>query len=216
MTPPGGNFEVELPAGGRLHLQNADEVDLWERSHSRYLEDFHLTKLNDLVLLGGLLQQQILLFRAQREINGMEPEIDDQGVPTGQWVPMRDPDTGAATGQLNKATEEIRKLEKALGIDKVTRESGGQHTLQHYLQTLKKAAHERGIHITERTLAYEKFCNGLRWRMRLLQNGDPEDRRYHDISEQSILNWADGQLKSLEQVDQDFANQRGKLYAGKL
>lgn len=216
MTAHGGNYEVELPAGGRLHLQNADEVDLWERSHERYVEDYHLSKLNDLVLLGGLLQQQILLFRAQREINGMEPEMDDQGVPTGKWVPMTDPDVGAATQQLTKATEQIRALEKSLGIDKISRESGGQHNLQHYLQTLKRAAHERGIRITERTLAYEKFCKGLQWRIRLLQNGDAEDRRYHNISEQSVLAWADGELKSLEQVDKDFANQKGKLYIGKL
>lgn len=216
MTATGGNYEVELPAGGQLHLQNADEVDLWNRSHQRYVEDYHLAKLNDLVLLGALLQQQINVFRAQREINGMEPERDGQGIPTGAWIPMADPDTGAATVALKNATEQIRTIEKSLSIDKVSREAGGQHNLQHYLQTLKKAAHERGIHVTERTLEYEKFCNGLRWRIRLLQNGDLEDRRYHDISEEKILGWADGELKALEQVDKDFANQKGKIYAGKL
>src|SRR3954453_22475860 len=79
------DFEVDLPAGGSLQLQTAEEVDMWNQSVERYIDDYHLTKNNDLVLLGALVQQQVILYRAQRKINGMEPELDEHSVPTGKY-----------------------------------------------------------------------------------------------------------------------------------
>lgn len=52
---PPSSFEVELPAGGRLHLHSVEEVDLWEESKQRYVEDYQLTQQNDLLLLGAIL-----------------------------------------------------------------------------------------------------------------------------------------------------------------
>jgi hypothetical protein len=212
------NFEVELPAGGTMFLQSAEEVELWNRSHERYIEDYHLTKTNDLVLVGAILQQQVTLFRAQRRLNGLEPELDNAGVPTGRYrqVPLDADETDKYLSMMTKATEQIQKVEKALGIDKVTRESGGAVTVQQYLRTLKGAAHKRGVHISKRVIAYEGFVNDLRWRIRVLQNADAEDRAYHDISGEKIIAWADGELKKLEQVDKDFAAEYGKVFAGKL
>jgi hypothetical protein len=213
-----GNWEVTLPAGGILHLQSAEEVELFENSHRKYIEDYHLTKQNDLHLLGIILQQQILAFRAQRKLNGMEAEVDASNVPTGRYVRAEiDSDEYRAYSELLlKASGEIQKIEKALGIDKVSREAGGAVSIEHYLRTLKKAAHERGIHISKRVLAYEAFVNDLRTRLRILRNADAEDRAYHDITPEKILEWADGQLSELESVDKQFAREKGKIYVGKL
>jgi hypothetical protein len=213
-----GDFEVELPAGGRLWLQSEEEVELWNQSSERYIDDYQLAKTNDLVLLGAILQQQIVMFRAQRLMNGMEPEMDGQGLPTGRYVMKQlDPDEmGAATNMLNKASGEVTRIEKVLGIDKVGRESGSAHTLANYMKTLKDAAHARGIHISERVIAYEEFVNGLRWRLRLMRNGDAEDRAYHDLTPDKLLEWAWGEVQRLEQVDKDFAAEYGKLFVGKL
>ncbi len=216
--PPPPNFEVELPAGGSMPLQTAEEVDLWKNSAARYIEDYHLTKTNDLVLLGAILTQQLILFRAQRRLNGMQPQVDASGVPTGQYV-MVDLDSDEVTKytkMLNSATDQIKSNEKALGIDKVTREQGGAVTVESYLRTLKKAAHERGIHISNRFLAYEKFANELRTMLRMFWNLDAEDRAYHDLTEEKILKWCSDQLAALEAVDKKYAHERGKLYAGKL
>jgi hypothetical protein len=128
-----------------------------------------------------------------------------------------DPDEMAtATNMLNKASQEVTRIEKVLGIDKVGRESGSAHTLANYLKTLKDAAHARGIHISKRTIAYEEFVNGLRWRLRLMRNGDAEDRAYHDLTPDKVLEWCWGQLQELEQADKDFAAEYGKLFVGKL
>lgn len=211
-------YKVELPSGGPLHLQSDEEVELWSKSHARYIEDYQLTKLNDLVLLGAILQQQVIVFRAQRRINGMKPEIDGNGLPTGRYI-MEELDAdqmSAAVSMMTKATQEITRIEKALGIDKVTRESGGAHSLDQYLRTLKSAAHLRGVHITKRTLAYEKFVNELRWRIRGLRNWDAEDRSYHNLTPETVLDWCWEQLTGLEQVDKDFAREKGKLFVGKL
>lgn len=211
-------FEVELPAGGKMWLSSAEEVELWEKSGDRYVEDYHLTKTNDLVLLGAILQQQIETFRAQRLLNGLQEELDPNGVPTGRYVKIEldSDDRDKAMRRLNTATGEIQKIEKSLGIDKVSRESGGQVSVSNYLRTLKQAAHQRGIHIAKRTLAYERFANELRWRLRVLFNTDTEDRQYHDLTPEKLLRWCEEELKGLEKVDQDFAREKGKVFIGKL
>lgn len=217
-SPPTVNFEVELPAGGLMYLQSPEEVDLWKKSAERYVEDYQLTKTNDLVLLGAILQQQVILFRAQRKLNGMDPEVDANGVPTGRYklVENDGDEVQKQSRILNTATKEIRDIEKALGIDKVTREQGGAVTVASYIRTLKKAAHERGVHVSERFIKYEAFANQLRTMLRMFHNLDAEDRAYHNLTEAGILAWASDELAKLEQADKDFAHHFGKLYAGKL
>jgi hypothetical protein len=212
------NFEVALPAGGRMHLLNAEEVELWEHSHRRYLEDFQLSKTNDLVLVGAILQQQLVMFRAQRKLNGLEPELDNANVPTGRWIQVELDSNEQAKYQkaLRDATGEIRSIEKALGIDKATREAGGAVSVANYLRTLKAAAHDRGIHIVQRTLAYEKFANDFRWRLRVFFNADAEDRAYHNLTPDELLKWCQDELAALEEGDKRWAKERGRLYVGKL
>lgn len=190
-------FRVDLPAGGSLELATADECAMWNASGKSFVADYGFTKANDLVLLGALLTQGLHMYRAQ--------------------VDMQDPKkASAAQNSIIKAATEIRELEKALGIDKKTREAGGQHTVGDYITNLKLAAHERGVHISKRVLAYEEFAMALRWRVRLLRNGDSEDRQYHGISETSIVNFVETELAKLEQVDKDFAKEKGRVFVGRL
>jgi len=213
------NFEVDLPGGGKLQLRSVDEVDLFEKQRDRYVKDYSLSKTNDLVLLGALLSQNLAMFRAQQRLNGMEPVTDAQGVPTGQYKianNVKPADMSAAQNVIIKAAEEVRAIEKALGIDKKTREAGGQHTVANYVTNLKRAAHQMGVHITARTKAYEKFVMELRWKVRLLKNGDPEDRQYHNITPTSIIDWAEQEMAKLEEIDKKFAKDKGRVFAGKL
>ena len=219
-TPPSilQNFEVEMPAGGKMYLQAAEEVDLWMKTMERYMDDYHLTNINDLHLLGAILQQQVLLFRAQRLLNGMEPELDNNSVPTGRWIQhkLNADETVAAQKLMNTATGQITSLEKTLGLTKEQRESGGQISVPNYVRTLKRAAHERGIHIVQRVLKYEKFVQEMSWRLRVLENADIEDRRYHDLTPEKVCAWAKTQIDELAEHDKKFAQERGKLYAGRL
>jgi hypothetical protein len=212
------DFSVELPAGGTMHLQTPDEVALWEGALERYEEDYNFTKMNDRFTLGSLLQQQIILFRCQTQINGMEPQLDASGVPTGSYKAVElDPNQiDRYQKQMIAASSEMRALEKQLGIDKATRESGGAHTVDNYLKELKRAAHQRGVHISKRTLEYERVINDARVRLRLLLNGDAEDRRYHNITPKTILMWLKEECDKLEEVDKRFSKEKGKLFIGKL
>jgi hypothetical protein len=218
VNQPQQTFEVELPAGGKMYLQSPEEVELWERSAERYVDDYHLTKSNDLVLVGAILQQQISMFRAQRKLNGLEPQFDNAGVPTGQYtrVEIDADETDKWMKTLNSAADQVQKIEKSLGIDKVTREAGGTMSVENYLRTLKRAAHERGIHISKRVLAYEKFVNDFRWRLRVYFNADAEDRAYHNLTPDEMLKWCHEQLAGLEEIDKKFARDKGKVFAGKL
>jgi len=214
----GGTLDVELPAGGKLHLQTVEEVDMWDRTAARYRSDYALTKTNDLVLLGAVLTQNLQMFRAQQAINGMEAQLDPNGIPTGQYVRVQVKATDAAKWQniILKAAGEIRELEKVLGIDKKTRDAGGGDSIAGYLGSLKIAGRQLGVHITKRTKAYEEFAMEMRWRIRVLRHGDEEDRAHHSITEKSVLDFAQTRLAELEQIDKEFASQKAKVFAGKL
>lgn len=211
-------FEVEAPAGGRLYLRNQEEVDLWDEMCESYKTDYRLVRQSELVLLGSLLTQALTLYRCQQELTGLVPKHDASGVPLGEMEEVKITPTqrNAIQKTLSDASKEIRELEKALGIDKKSRESSGSQTVADYVLTLKKAGHRMGVHIFKRTKMYEQFAMDLRWRLRLLRNGDDEDRRYHDISEEKICAWAEGVLAEVESFDREFAKEQSLLFGGKL
>jgi len=215
---PPPNFEVDLPAGGRLLLHSLEEVELWEESAKRYMGDYQLSQQNDLLLLGAILSQQLAMFRAQQRMNGMAPELDGNGLPTGGYTrkELKVGDMSAAQKTILTASGEIRELEKTLGIDKKAREAGGTHTVQNYVGTLKKAAREYGVHLSKRMQAYEKVAMEARWKLRLLRNGDPEDRNYHRLTPQAICDWLEGELDQLEQLDKQYAKEKHRVFVGRV
>jgi hypothetical protein len=190
-------FQVDLPAGGQLELAGPDEVQMWTDSARRYIEDYGLVKANDLMLLGAILSQGVAMYRAQRDLN--------------------DPKKAASAQKtISTASEQIRELEKALGIDKKSREAGGQHTVGAYVTTLKRAAHEKGVHIAARVKAYEAFAMEMRWKLRLLENGDAEDLQYHGLSETALCEWARQELGRLEEIDVKYAHEKHRVFIGRL
>lgn len=220
MTPPGGPqvYEVELPAGGKLQLMSAEEVQMWQDSADRYRKEYALVKPNDLVMLGAILTQQLALFRAQQRLNGMEPVLDQNNVPTGEYqvVKLKASEMKSAQDLILKASKEIRELESSMGIDKKAREAGGKQTVAEYVTLAKKVAHEYGVHISKRTLAYEEVVNAVRVKIRVLDNADEEDRQYEGVSEEKIIDFLREELAKLEEVDKEFAKERGKLFVGKM
>ena len=192
-------FQVALPGGGRLELENQDEVDMWNDAKKKYEIDYGFTRTNDLILLGAMLSQGIAMYRAQVDLTS----------------PVKGKAATAST-RIASAAGEIRALEKALGIDKKTRDSSSGQNLAEYLAMLKRAAHARGVHISARTKAYEEFNMALRQKIRVLRNADDEDRLYEGVSEVSIIQWAEGELARLEAKDQEWAQEKGRVFVGRL
>lgn len=190
-------YEVDLPQGGTLRLQSADEVVLWNNTAQRYIEDYGLQKANDLVLLSAILSQGLAMYRAQIQLADQTKAAE-------------------AASRIGKCAEEIRNLEKALGIDKKTREAGGQHDVKDYVSRLKRAAHLKGVRISERVKEIEKVMMEASWKIRLLRNGDAEDKSYHDISEKSIIDWLERAIAEIHANDQKWAREKGKVFIGKL
>lgn len=210
-------YEVELPGTGqKARVKNAEEVKMFNESRDKYIEDYQLTKLNDLAILGALLFQQILMARAQTGLAGMKEEVDNSGQPTGNWIESEPDEIAAAASLLQKATDQIRSLEKALGIDKVTRESGGAYNLADFIRTLKASAHERGIHISKRVIRIERFYNELAWRIRALKTWDVEDLAQHDLTPEKVIEWCGHEIDEIVQADKTYGTEVGKLYVGKL
>lgn len=223
-NPPGGmaqpqqNFEVDLPGGGRIHLQTMDEVDLWEDSRDKYLSDYKLTAQSDRLSVGTALLLHLEIFRAQQRINGMEPQLDPSGIPTGQYVSVKvgAQDRTAALNVIIKSQGEIREIEKALGIDKKTRDQGGQYDVASYIKGAKLSAREYGVHLSKRYQAYESTIMAARVKLRMLRNLDAEDLATENLTPESFLVWMEGELAKLEAADIKFAHEKGKLIVGRV
>lgn len=209
--------KVEAPGGGEVLLRSEAEVSLYEEMSAAYQNDYRLVRQSEKVLLGSILSQALILFRAQTEMTGVKATTDNNGVPNGyEEVKLSSTERTALQKTISEATKEIREIEKALGIDKKTRDSGGQENVSTYLTTLKRAGHRMGVHIHRRVKLYEEFAMELRWRLRLLRNGDDEDKKYHDISPEKICAWSENKLAEIEEFDKLFAKSQSKLFGGKL
>lgn len=215
-APP--SFEVELPAGGMLMLHSADEVELWNRTRDQYVADYALTAQNDLVHIGAILMQTITLHRAMKRLNGEEVEFDDGGNPTGRYNRFELKPTDARRNQeiVQEASKELREIEKGLGLDKKTREAGGGMDVAGYVKALKTASRNYGIHLVKRTQLYEDVMMEARWKLRLLKNGDAEDRAYHHLTADTFCDWLRDELAAIEEHDKAFAKEKGRVFAGQL
>lgn len=212
-------FPVDLPAGGTMYLLNPDEVSVFESSVKKFRDDYAISKTNDLAQVGALVTQQIIMLRAQQLLAGLEPEFDSKGHPTGNYKRnerMKASDLTAAQKTLTDASGEIRKIEAALGIDKKTRESGGQHTVANYITELKRAAHQFGVRVLDRVKEIERTFTEAEWKLRLLENGDDEDLAYHDLTTERFCAWLRQELENIRENDKKWAKTKGRLYAGRL
>lgn len=188
---------AELPAGGQIQLNSADEVDEWNKLAAGYIADFGLIRTNELAQLGAILAQQIAQNRAMQDMSDIKK-------------------APAAVSIITKTSETIGELEKRLGIDRKSLQAGAKDDLGDYVKLLKKAGHARAVHITERTKAFEEFCMELRWKLRVLENADDEDKRHHGLSQESVCVWAAVQLAELEAKDKTWSHEKGKLFVGRL
>lgn len=211
------DFVVELPGGGaHIPLQSAEEVDRWATLEAAYRDQYDLRKINDLTNLGTLLVQQVNLYRAQLGLSGRVPKTDEEGLPTGDYEQrvLRTPEVRNFQEQITNASKEIREIERAMGIDKKSRDQAGDESLKSWLVQMKARAHRYGLHVSKRVHAYEEFVMELRWRLRLNEIGDAEDRHYEDCSDEGVIRWAREQLAELEQADRTFAQEEGALVLG--
>lgn len=211
------DYRVDLPGGGGgIHLQSLEEMDRWTTLAAAYQEQYDLRKINDLTNLATLLVQHISLYRAQQALSGRVPEMDEDELPTGRYVSrlLKPAEIRAYQEQVNTASKEIRDIEKAMGVDKASRDKGGDESAKAWLIQMKARAHRYGLHVSKRVTKYEEFVMELRWRLRLNLNGDSEDKAYENVSDADIIKWAREKLAELEEVDKTFAAEEGALVLG--
>jgi hypothetical protein len=211
------DFKVEMPGGGGyLHLQSNEECDRFNTLSQQYQQQYSLRKVNDLTNLSTLLVQHVNLYRAQQAMTGRQPAVDDDGLPTGKYEmrQLKPAEIRAFQGQITDASKEIRTIETTMGVDRKSRDAQGDESVQAWLTAMKAKAVRYGLHVSTRVKKYEEFAMELRWRIRLEQNGDAEDKHYEQCSPEEIVKWARVELEKLEKVDRDFANEEGKIAIG--
>jgi hypothetical protein len=86
--------------------------------------------------------------------------------------------------------------------------------MKSWLAAMKARPHRYGLHVSGRVKAYEEFVMELRWRLRLNEIGDAEDKNYESVSDAEIVKWCREQLAELEKADQQFAKDEGALILG--
>ncbi len=205
----------ELPGGGVVTLMNISEVNYFDTLKTRYADEYPLTKPNDLSRMSQLLMAELTAFRLMQDAAGQKPKYDAQGNLIG--VEMVDPiERDFAMTNLPKAQAEIRNLENALRIDKKTREGSGQHEVRNYIESLKSAAAEYGVHLSERYTYYDETFNEVSWMLRVLDNADDEDRKYHNVSMESIIAYFRERLSGKEDMDKSFAKDKQALWTGTI
>lgn len=210
-------YRAQLPGGGGgLVLQSAEELDRWTTLEAAYRDQYDLRKINDLTNLATLLVQHINLYRAQQSLSGRMPEVDDDDMPTGRYVSrvLKAAEVRAFQEQITNASKEVREIERTMGIDKKSRDSAGDESLKSWITAMKARAHRYGLHVSARTKAYEEFAMELRWRLRLNEIGDAEDKAYENVSDAEVVKWAREQLTTLEEIDRAFAKDEGALILG--
>jgi hypothetical protein len=208
--------EAALPGGGSIALTNPREKAFFDEKRKVYAKEYPLTKPNDLSRLGQLLTLELVAHRMTQRMMGQVMLFDQNGSPTGAFEAVSDDEIVSITDRLPKVQKEIRDLEKALRIDKQAREGEGTHDIRNYFETLKRAAFDYEVHLSDRYKAYDEVVNELRWKIRILRNADQEDKDYHQISEASIIKYIEDELLRLEELDIKFAADKQALWVGKL
>ena len=208
--------EAALPGGGSIALTNPREKVFFDEKRKMYSKEYPLTKPNDLSRLGQLLTLELVAHRMTQRMMGQVMLFDSAGAPTGRFEAVAEEEITSITDRLPKIQKEIRDLEKALRTDKQAREGEGTHDIRSYFETLKRAAFDYEVHLSDRYKAYDEVVNELRWKIRILRNADQEDRDYHHISEESIIKYIEDELLRLELLDIEFAADKQSLWVGKL
>lgn len=212
------DFEVEMPGGGGvMHLHSAEEVELWERLLKSYREEHQITVASDLVVVGTLLTQQVRLYRGQQLSMGRRVQFDEENNrSTGEYEFVGRDEQVRGDLEVEKASKEIARIEDALGISKKAREAGGANTLAEYISNAKRFAHEYAVHITERVHFIEGVMMKAKTMIRMLDNLDEEDKAYHSISEETIIDFFRKACAFMEEKDIEWARDKGILFRGSM
>lgn len=208
--------EADLPGGGTILLLSPQEVKFYEEIKRSLTNDFKFESVNDQLILGQLLTFHVQAHREQQRMMGQLPSYDSQGQVEG-FVSVPDAERDMAAERLPKIQKEIRELEKALKIDKTSREGDGTYDIAAYFERLKGAALEYGVHISERYTMLDNFMGELQWRLRVYNNADLEDKRYHGIdTAEKLLKWAEDEANKFVEFDKTFARDKQAVWVGDL
>lgn len=208
-------IESSLPGGGVISLMNPQEANFFETLKKRYTKEFALTKPNDLARLSQLLIFELTAHRMTQRLAGHVPQYDSQGQFIGYEVVDAD-EIALITKNLPSVQSEIRSIEQHLRLDKKSREGHGQQEIKEYMETLKRAAKQYGVHLSDRYKKYDEFRNELAWKLRVLDNADSKDKAYHNISEESIIKYMRDFLAEMDDFDKSFAHDKQSVWVGKI
>lgn len=205
----------KLPGGGSITMLDPQEVDFFETLKKQYLKEYAISKPNDLARLSQLLMAELAAHRMTKKMAGQTARYDAKGQFTG-YEKVDDEEMASVLKSLPQIQSEIRSLEQHLRLDKKSREGHGQNEVKEYMETLKRAAKQYGVHLSERYTKYDEFRNELSWKLRVLDNADDKDRTYHNITAETVLQYCRDHVAEMDDFDKAFAHDKQSIWVGKI
>lgn len=170
-------YPVRQPSGSDLFLQTQEESDWYVSRRDRYLTDNQFSNVSDLQDLDRLLTLEILIYR------------------WGLWIAQgfdylyARVDEGALKSNIREYSVETRLVKQSLGIDKATRDKDKGASLSDYVDNLLVRAKEFGYHRNHQYEVAVTKMYELRSMVTTYDRCDDEERKYLDLSPESIMEW---------------------------
>ena len=189
-----GALTVELPSGDEFTVMSQDEVDWVETTTARYVSQFAFENALDLNMLDRCVQSELLHWRVSRWC-ARGKDYDEHVVILEEWREF-----------LVKTSQEIRQMQKALGVDKVTREKlRGDGSVHVYLAQLRERAGHFGVNRSNQLERALTLVMELRTLVTMHDNCTPDERARFKISPDTILEWIRTTLgPEYDEIDEHF------------
>ncbi len=196
-------YVATLPSGEPFPVMTSHEVAWVEHRSRRYATELDFTTLVDRDTLDHLVRLKLLSHRYQTWVAAGK-NYSNQPVVPGDWRPS-----------IIAYAQEIRQIEKGLGIDKPTRDKAkGEGSLSAYISALLLRARAFGILRSKQLARALTLVKELQTLVVFYDNCTPTERAKFKASEAAIVNWVRTvMIPEYDAIDAHFREHEQQMWA---
>ena len=202
-------YKVSTLSGHSVELKSRAEAKFYKNAQERYMHDFSFTVSSDLRALDRLVFLETLIFRYQTFI-GSGFDYEGEEITSYDIADMR--------RALKDASSMAADVQRDLGLTVSQREKEKFESVGQYIESLRTAAKEFGIHRenqlgTALEILNEIFAECGSYR----RSNESERKKLGHVDAESVVRWIDEEMrKKYLDVDAYFREHKQKMWIGKL
>lgn len=170
-------YPVVTPSGGSVNLMTQEESDWYMDRRDQYVDQNKFTNQSDLNDLDRVIFMEVMINRWSTWIT------------QGFDYFMTRVDESKIQQQIAEYSKELRQVKKALGLDKVSRDSSKVESVGDYINQLLQRAKEFGYHRNHQYETAVTLIYQLKTMVETYERCDDEEREDLDLSMESIFEW---------------------------